>query len=89
MLYDSEGVPRIVQRILPLYRGQLYQLQVALFNGTVHTVGLGRLTHYPEFSGKTAPQLLAASDLTSLYDALDRAVLAQAFIPHERAPQAL
>lgn len=84
MLYDKEGVPRVVQGILPLYRGQLYQLQVSLFNGVVHTVGLGRLSHRPEFAGKTAPQLLEAEDLTSLYDALDEIVLAQVFTPYAK-----
>lgn len=84
MLYDKEGAPRVVQGILPLYRGQLYQLQVSLFNGVVHTVGLGRLSHRPEFAGKTAPQLLEAEDLTSLYDALDEIVLAQVFTPYAK-----
>ena len=79
MLYDSEGVPRIVQGIVPLYRGQLFSLQVKLFNGTVYRVGLGPIVRRPEFAGKTAPQLLAAEDLTSLYDALDEVVLAQVF----------
>lgn len=86
MLYDSEGVPRVVQGIVPLYRGQLFQLQVKLFNGTVCSVGLGPIVRRPEFAGKTAPQLLEAEDLTSLYDALDEIVLGLVFNHRAREP---
>lgn len=81
MLYDDEGVPRVVQSVKPSARGNsMLYMDVTVFNGAVQTVGVAALQTIPEYQGMTVQQLLYGyADLDEVYSALDRVVLAHYF----------
>lgn len=72
MLYDNEGVPRIVQSVRASHDSPNNFLVMFLFNGTTHNVGITDLQAVPSLAGRSVARLLSAEDLQPLYEALDR-----------------
>lgn len=75
MLYDSEGVPRIVQRVRASEDAPTLWFAVTLFTGATHSIGIGALQGTPGLAGRSMARLMSAEDLEPLYGALDRIAL--------------